>query len=442
MIGIRREDKSRWEARVPLVPDDLQRLIGAQGLAFTVQTSPIRAIPPQAFAAAGAAVADDLAGCPIVVGVKEIPKELFERGKVYVFFSHTIKGQPANMPMLRRLMELGCTLIDYERIVDSSGRRLVFFGRFAGLAGMIETLWALGQRLKLEGVANPFERVQRAHQYRDLAHAKDEVSAIGAAIRRAGLPPALRPLVIGLTGYGNVSLGAQEILDLLPVQTVAPDELERLPADGGCYKVVFKEEHLVARRDPSRPFELQEYYKQPELYRSKFFPHVRHLTALVNCIYWEPKYPRLITNAELRELWAARTLPQPLPRREGSVKPPRLRVIGDISCDINGSIECTVKATEPGAPTFVYEPATGQVRDGLAGDGPVVMAVDILPCELPVDASRHFSHALSPFMPALAKANFAGSFEQSGLPEELKRATIVWRGELTEGYKYLKRHVV
>jgi alpha-aminoadipic semialdehyde synthase len=428
-IGIRREDKSTWEARVPLVPADVRRLVAEHGLEVTVQSSPIRAFSAEAYREAGATVADDLADCPIILGVKEIPPACLEAGKAYMFFSHTIKGQPANMPMLRRLMELRGHLIDYEKIVDDQGRRLVFFGRFAGLAGMIDTLWTLGRRLKHEGVDSPFALVRPSHEYEDLAEVRREIAAVGQSIRRDGLPEAIRPLVCGFAGYGQVSRGAQEIFDLLPVEEVAPAELESVePAARHCYKVVFREEHLVERVDDSSPFELKEYYDQPERYRAAFFPHVRHLSVLVTGIYWEPKYPRLITQAQFRELYSG-------PER------PRLRVIGDITCDVDGSVACTVRATDPGNPVYVYDPETGEAQDGVAGNGPVVLAVDLLPCELPVDASIAFSEALSPFIPGLAGADFSTSPAQSGLPPELARALIVYRGELTEPYRYLKEHV-
>jgi hypothetical protein len=432
MIGIRREDKSKWEARAPLTPDDVRRLSADHGAQFQVQTSPIRRFRDDEYRAAGASIVDDLRDCPIVLGVKEIPVKYLEPKKTYVFFSHTIKGQAANMPMLRRIMELGCTLIDYERIVDERGRRLVFFGHYAGLAGMIDTLWTLGQRLAHEGIANPFTQVRRAYDYDNVEHAKREIAKIGDQIKRAGLPAALQPLVCGFAGYGNVSLGAQEIFDLLPVREIKPHELVNVPpAARECYKVVFREEHmaeLTAGKSGGAPFDLQDYYHHPEKYRGKFFPYVQHLTALVNCIYWEPKYPRLITNAQLRELFGRPTRP-------------RLRVIGDVSCDIDGSIECTVRATEPGDPVYVYEPKTGQVHSGVAGDGPVVLAVDILPCELPVDASTYFGHSLDPFLPALARADFAKPLNQCGLPPELTRATIVYQGKLTEPYRYLEEKV-
>lgn len=428
MIGIRREDKSKWEARAPLAPDAVRDLITRHGIPVHVQSSPIRAFRDDEYRAAGATVGDDLRACPIIFGVKEIPAALLEPSKTYVFFSHTIKGQSYNMPMLRRLMELGCTLIDYEKIVDERGRRLVFFGRYAGLAGMIDSLWALGQRLKHEGIENPFTQVRRAFEYKNLEHAQREIGALGDQIRRHGLPPAINPFVCGFAGYGHVSGGAQEIYDLLPTREISPAELPMAAPAAACYKVVFREEHMVEPLAGAGRFELQDYYQHPEKYRAAFFPHVPHLTLLVNCIYWEAKYPRLVTCAQLRELFGGPTRP-------------RLRVIGDISCDIAGSIECTVKATDPGDPVFVYEPRTGQVRDGVAGDGPVILAVDILPCELPVDATTYFGSTLEPFIPALVRADLNRPLAESGLPPELLRATIVHKGRLTEPYQYLAKKV-
>lgn len=428
MIGIRHEDKSEWEARAPLVPDDVRCLMREHGLRFCVQRSATRVFRDEAYRDAGAVVADDLRDCPLIMGVKEIPTEKLEPGKTYVYFAHVIKAQPANMPALRRLVELGCTLIDYERIVDDQNRRLVFFGRFAGLAGMIDTLWAFGQRLGHEGIDTPFARLKPAHEYGDLEHVQHEFARVAEVIRRDGLPAAIRPLVCGFAGYGQVSQGAQFIYDLLPVQELSPGELAAVRPDAStCYKVVFHEKHMVRRGDASEPFGLQEYYEHPERYRADFFRHVPHLSILVNCIYWESKYPRLITREQFRELYA--------------VGPPRLRVIGDITCDIDGSLACTTRATEPSSPIYVYDPATGETRDGVTGNGPVVLAVDFLPCELPVDASEYFSRTLCPFMPALGRADFARPLEASGLPPELQRATIVYNGKLTEPYRYLESRI-
>ena len=428
MIGIRHEDKSKWEGRVPLVPADVKQLTDEHGIAFQVQNSPTRVFDAQAYQAAGATSADNLDACPIILGVKEIPPERFEPNKTYVFFSHTIKAQPANMPALRRMIELGCTLIDYERIVDDEGRRLVFFGRYAGLAGMIDTLWSLGRRLQHEGIENPFSRVRPAHQYDHLEHFKREFAGVADEIRDQGLPVQITPFVCGFAGYGQVSLGAQAIYDLLPTHTVSPRELAGLAPDSKtCYKVVFHEEHLAERTDAAHPFDLSEYYLHPELYRACFFPHVEHLTILVNCIYWEPKYPCLITHEQFRQLYAT--------------DQPRLRAIGDITCDIDGSLACTTHATTPDNPVYVYDSATGETVAGVAGRGPVVLAVDFLPCELPLDASIHFSNSFKPFVPGLAGADFSRTLEQSGLPLELQRATIVYKGQLTEPYRYLEPEI-
>lgn len=427
-IGIRREDKSPWEARVPLTPTDVQVLMKDGGLRFQLQESPTRRFPAAAYRDLGVPVVDDLRDCPIIIGVKEIPADLFEANKTYLFFSHTIKAQPMNMPMLRRIVELGCTLIDYERIVDERGRRLVFFGNYAGLAGMIDALWTLGQRLRHEGIKCPLADVRRAFEYDNLQHAQQAIAAIGARIRSEGLPAEVQPLVCGFAGYGNVSRGAQAIYDLLPTQEVTPEDLPDVQAAANtCYKVVFREEHLV-QPTAGGVFNVEDYYAHPEKYTGTFARHLPHLSILMNCIYWEPKYPRVVTCEQLRRLYADQTQP-------------RLRVIGDITCDVEGSIECTVRATEPGDPVYVYEPRTGQVHNGIAGDGPVILAVDILPCELPIDASTYFGESLRPFMPSLATADFGRSLEQSGLRRELQRATIVYRGELTPTYAYLAPHI-
>ena len=187
-IGIRREDKNPWERRVPLVPSQVARLIGEHELTIHVQPSDQRIFPDEEYRKAGAKVQEDLSSCQAILGVKEMPLAFFERGKTYLFFSHTIKGQPYNMPMLQRMMALQCQLIDYERIIDEKNRRLVLFGRHAGLAGMIETLRALGERLSLEGVPgsqNPFSEIKPAYRYENLTEAKTHLSHLLDAVRRA-----------------------------------------------------------------------------------------------------------------------------------------------------------------------------------------------------------------------------------------------------------------
>ena len=432
-IGLRREDKSEWERRVPITPHDAAQLQQEHGLQVIAQTSPIRAYRDPEFVQAGVEVQEDMSPCPLILGIKEMPIDFFEPGKSYVFFAHVIKGQPYNMPMLQRMLDLGCTLIDYERVVDEQGRRLIFFGWHAGVAGMIDTLWALGQRLAWEGIANPFTELGQTHTYHDLAEAKEALGHVAARIRAGGLPQEITPLIVGMAGYGNVSRGAQEMLDLLPVREIEPEQVAAVAADADAsqhhiYKAVFKEWHMVEPASPDLTFELQDYYQHPEKYQGVFEQYVPHLTVLVNAIFWTERYPRLLTRSYLKSLFEQEAHP-------------RLRVIGDISCDVEGAIECTLKSTEPGDPVYVYEPLTGEITDGYAGPGVVVMAVDILPSELPREASSYFSHVLQPFIPALAHCDYSVPFEELDLPPEIKRAVIVHRGKLTPDYEYIQEYL-
>ncbi len=432
-IGIRREDKSKWERRVPLIPADVTLLKEKSGIQTVIQPSEIRIYPDDEYRRAGALVEEDVSDCPVVFAVKEIPVGFIQPEKTYMFFSHTIKGQSYNMPLLRRLMEYKCQLIDYERVVDEQNQRLIFFGRHAGMAGMTDTLWSLGQRLKIEGIANPFARMKPAHEYDSVEQIKAAVAEIGVQLARDGVPAEIAPLVIGFAGYGNVSQGAQSIIEPLPLVEITAAEL----ADKGAaalddpkkvYKVVFTEEDMVIPRNDGTTFELQDYYQHPEKYRSRFDNYTPHLSVLVNCIFWDTQYPRLVTKKFLKQLFAAG-------------QSPRLKVIGDISCDVEGSIEATLKATLPDNPVFVYDPEHDRAIDGFAGPGLVIMAVDILPSELPRLASEDFSIILRDFVPEIAAADYAGGFGDCRLPASIKRAVILYHGELTPDYQFMEKFI-
>ncbi len=430
LIGIRREDKNQWEARTPLTPKHVKRLKQDFDISVVVQPSPIRAFSEEEYTDAGASINEDLSNCPVVFAVKEIPSNFFLEKKTYVFFSHTIKGQDYNMPMLKTMMEKKCTLIDYERIVDRDNRRLVFFGRFAGLAGMIDTLWSLGQRLERLGVSSPFCEIKKTLEYDGLSDAMSHLKVIGEKIINEGIPAELGPLVIGIAGYGNVSKGAQEILEPFDPIELSPDQLLEEYDSLDCskiYKVIFKEIHLAKRKD-GESFELQQYYSHPELYEANFSKYAPYLTVLVNSIYWDERYPRLLTKGFVRS-------------HVGSDEW-KLLVIGDISIDIDGAIEFTGKATKSDCPSFVYDPVKDAMIDGFKGNGIVVMAVDNLPCELPKDASDVFSDSLYPFVEAIAKANYdVEGFENLDLPFEVKKAVILFDGKLTPEYQYIDSYL-
>lgn len=426
-IGIRHEDKYKLERRAPLTPRHVARLVKQKKLDIIVQSSEKRIFGDEEYRKAGAKISSDLKKCSVIFGVKEIPADFFEEGKTYVFFAHVVKGQSYNMGMLRKMMELKCNLIDYEKIVDEQGKRLIFFGRYAGMAGMIDSLWALGLRLKEKGFNTRLLKLKQAHHYNSLKEAKDDISWIGQLIAENGIPHELRPFVIGVTGYGNVSQGAQEIIGLLPVKEIAAEKLlelgkrRKLP-DNIVYKVIFKEEDLVEHIH-GEPFDLHDYYSNPQDYRSVFEKYVPHLSMLINCIYWDKRYPRLITKDYLNALY--------------SHAEPRIKVIGDISCDVEGSVECTLKPTEIDDPIFVYNPFDREINMGYKGPGILVMAVDILPAELPADASDGFADVLVNFIKPIADADFSEHFDDLDLPKAIKKGLILHNGELTPDYKYI-----
>ena len=432
-IGIRREDKNQWERRVPLIPTHVRELIQNHPLDISLQPSAIRIFSDSDYEREGAKIEGDLSSCSVILAVKEIPLSFFEKGKVYVFFSHTTKGQMHNMPMLKKMIDQECTLIDYEKITDDKGQRLLFFGKQAGQAGMINTLWALGRRLLQKGKKTPFLSIRQAHKHESLVEAKEEVKKVGWTIAQQGLDSALIPLVFGFAGYGHVSQGAQGVFDLLPFEEINPENLtaffqERNFLANRVYKVVFKEQHMVKPRSSDQKFELLDYYDHPQKYTPVFESYLPYLTVLVNCIYWTPRYPRLVTKKFLSRIWKTEDLP-------------RLQVIGDISCDVGGSVECTVHATNPGNPVFVYDPMTGKATDGFEGRGVVVMAVDNLPAEISLESSLAFSQALKPFVPSLARADFSGDLAHCSLPASVKRAVILYRGEFTSDYQYMEKFI-
>jgi alpha-aminoadipic semialdehyde synthase len=368
----------------------------------------------------------------VIFGVKEIPEEKILPGKAYVFFSHTVKGQKAGRPLLKKIIQSGSTLIDYEKITDDQNRRLIYFGRFAGDAGAIDILSLMGEYWNHHGLATPLTDIRRAHQYPTSAAAKAHIRAVGQIIRLNGLPTELSPLSIGILGYGNVSSGAQQVFDCLPNRHIAPADLPGLVQAGQSdsktvYICIFKEKDIVRAKNGD-PFDLQDYYRHPERYESIFAQYLPFLTLLVNAVYWEARYPRFVTWQDLKQLFQA-------------YAKPKLSGIADITCDTHGSMECNMRATDSSKPAYLCDPLTGTTTDGHLGDGIVLLAVDNLPCELPYDASTFFSHQLKPMAVNIVAANFDLPLEDSGLCPEVRKAVIIYQGQLTPSYEYLRAYL-
>ena len=258
------------------------------------------------------------------------------------------------------------------------------------------------------------------------------MSLVGQIIAEKGLPKEIQPLVIGFTGYGNVSMGAQEICGLLPVKEISTEKLLELKnrkdlPNNIIFKVVFKEKHISEHIDKNVEFDLYDYYRNPQKYVSKFEQYIPHLTVIMNCMYWDARYPRIVTKDYLEKLYSAGN--------------PKLTVIGDITCDANGSIECTNHGTEIEDPIFIYNPLSRTYTMGYKGEGILDMAVDILPSELPRDASDGFADALANFIKPIVFADYDLPFEDLDLPKSLKKALILHNGKFTHEYEYLNEYL-
>lgn len=379
---------------------------------FIVQPCTKRVFGNAEYERAGAEISDNLAKCDLVLGVKEVPIEELLSGKTYMFFSHTHKGQPHNMPLLAAIVAQRIRLIDYELLANSDGHRLVAFGRHAGIAGFINALHGLGDKLLRLGYRTPFLHVGLAHQYTDVADAR-------AALRRIGgvQVPTISPLVFVFTGgHGRVSKGAQEMFAELPNHCwIRPDELpaavSSAPSDGRIYGCVVEPADYLEHVGGA-PFSMDEFKARPESFRSTFHETIApYASVIVNGVYWEPRHPRLLTKEQASRLGDRS----------------RLLAIADISCDIGGSIEFTDRATTIDSPFFHYNPS-GKAGDRQATSGIQVMSVDNLPSQLPRDASEHFGRALTPLVGMLV----------SGLSDEvLEQATICRDGRLAERYSSL-----
>jgi alpha-aminoadipic semialdehyde synthase len=279
---------------------------------------------------------------------------------------------------------------------------------------MIDGFQGLGQRLLADGFSNPFLNIPMSFMHADLAEAKKAVSAVGEQIKRIGLHANLGPIVICFTGDGNVSNGAREIFDLLPHEYIKVSELKNLANDiksgkrsaNKVYAVQVTTEMVRPKAnsglDANKPVEFNHYVAHPEMYEPCFHENIApYITMLVNGIYWEARFPRLLTKAQLKDLWA-----------KGNRN---LRVVADISCDINGSCELLSHSTTIEKPYFTYYPETAEESDEIDNKGILVLGVDILPSELPRDASHHFSKALVELLPPVLSST--GATDQDPLAD-------------------------
>ncbi|KAK8503220.1 hypothetical protein V6N13_025979 [Hibiscus sabdariffa] len=434
VVGILSESVNKWERRVPLTPSHCARLLHSgrekTGVArIIVQPSTKRIHHDSLYEDVGCQISDDLSECGLILGIKQPKLDMILPNRAYAFFSHTHKAQKENMPLLDKILAEGVSLYDYELIVGDHGRRLLAFGKYAGRAGMIDFLRGLGQRYLSLGYSTPFLSLGASYMYPSLAAAKAAVITVGEEIASQGLPSGICPVVFVFTGSGNVSLGAQEIFKLLPHTFVEPSKLPELFGKGRnvtskrvyqVYGCIVTSRDMVEHKDSSKMFDKADYYAHPEHYNPIFHEKIApYASVIVNCMYWERRFPRLLSTKQIQEL-----------KKKGCP----LVGISDITCDIEGSIEFVNQTTSIDSPFFRYDPTTDSYHNDMDGNGIICSAVDILPTEFAKEASQHFGDILSQFVGSLAATT-----DFTKLPAHLKRACISHGGTLTSLYEYIPR---
>ena len=412
---IRKEHKNDWERRTPIVPSDGAELV-EKGFPISVESSEIRIYSDSDYDTAGLS----LDGCPekgeFIVGIKEPPVSSIKHGQVHLAFSHTIKGQDYNMGLLQKFIDEKATLLDYEPIVDDTGKRTIAFGRFAGIAGAIDTFCIAGQKHKVRAEQSPLSEVKQTWQYGCIEKVKEHFTAID--IEQG------EPVQVLIVGTGNVGKGSEEVCQWLGLPKVDISLLLEGKQPQGSWYAVASSRHINEHIE-GKAFDMQDFVDfGVEKYRSTFDQLLGKFNILLQTPYWTDKYPKHLSRDRMLE---------------NKEKLPL--AIGDISCDINGSLECTTKASDIDMPAFTYDVKTGISKNGVSAEGISVMSIDNLPCELSLDASKHFSSALKNYMPNLINLDLSKSFDECGLIPELARAVIVYKGELTPNYQYLTKYL-
>jgi saccharopine dehydrogenase (NAD+, L-lysine forming) len=395
-IGIIKEGKTPVDRRTPLTPEQC-RLVMQQypEAVVVVQSSKVRSFTDDEYQEQGVEVVQSLEDCDIIMGVKEIPVEWLMEGKTYMFFSHTIKQQPQNRKLLQEILRKNITLIDYECLKDNSGERVVAFGRYAGIVGAYNGLRTYGQRYNLFDLTP-------AYQCKDLEEMKQEFVKIK-----------LPPVQIVVTGRGRVARGAEEVLKGAGATYVSPGEYLQGTWDYPVYTLLASSDYYA--RTDGQAWDSNYFYKNPGKVVSAFPRYLPKTDILVAAAFWHPKSPVLFTEEDMR-------------------KPEfKVKVIADITCDINGSIPSTKRATEIIEPVYDFNPHTGKIHDPYSHpDNVSVMAIDNLPCELPRDASQAFGEQLiTNVFPALLSKE-KGTVVQG--------AIIASSGKLCSSFEYLEEY--
>lgn len=398
-VGIIREEKVPHDKRVPFTPVQCKYLMEQfPETKIAVQPCSYRCYSNEEYRAHGIALQEDLSDCDLLLGVKEVPPDMLIPGKKYMFFSHTIKKQEHNRKLIKAILQKRVSMIDYECLVDEEGHRVIGFGRYAGLVGAYNGIMAYGLKYGLFEIKAAHLCLDKKEMFREL--------------ERISLPN----IKIVVTGGGRVANGALETLGMMGMRKVTAYEFLHYSFREPVYVHLRSEEYHKAK--DGTLFSSQVFHAHPEKFDCTFASSNSFASScdlLMHCTYWDPRAPVLFTKEQMRD-----------PRF-------RISVIADITCDIEGSIPSTLRASTIEDKFYGYNPGTERIEEPFAPSTITVMAVDNLPCELPRDASEGFGkHLMERVMP-LALTKDDGMIE---------RATIAKDGKLMPRFEYLSDYAL
>jgi alanine dehydrogenase len=395
-FGIIKERKNPPDRRVVFSPNELTKLKQTYHDAIVeVESSDIRIFSDVQYQSMGITVTDDVSGCDVLFGVKEVPVENLIPNKSYFFFSHTIKKQPYNQKLLKAILEKNIDLYDHETIVDDQNRRLIGFGKYAGMVGVYNGIRAFGIKFELFKLPKAETLVGK--------------DALIMHLKRINLP-ALKFVV---TGTGKVGSGAKEILDAIKVKEIT---VENYLTKNYSQPVYIQLDVLeYNKRIDGQVIDFRDFLAHPDEYVSDFEKFTKVSDIYFAGHFYGAGAPMILT----REMLNASDC--------------KLKVVADISCDVKGPIACTLRSSTIEEPIYGYFPLEDREVEVFHPAAIVVMAVDNLPCEIPKDASEGFGEQ---FMEHVIPAFFNG--DKDGI---LQRAKITEKGRLTERFSYLQDYV-
>ena len=394
-IGLIAEGKIPADSRVALTPAQCKWLRQHHPhIKITVQSSANRCFSDKEYAAGGITVADDLKDCDIILGIKEVPVEMLIENKTYLFFSHTKKLQSYNRHLLQEIIRKNITLIDYECLEHEDGTRIIGFGFFAGIVGAHNGMMAYGNRTSLFKL----DRVNSGKNFQHLIHTY------------FGLK--LPPIKIAVTGSGRVAHGVLEIMNLMGIHEVEPEDYCEKEFVYPVY-VHLKGADLYKHKIDGN-YSRKHFHANPEQYDSLFSNYLACTDILMNGVYWEKTIPRLFKLEDL------------------SRQDFRIKTIADITDDMGGSVPCNIGDSTIADPVYGVDKISFHKTAAYLENVVDVMAVGNLPNELPRDASRYFGEQLIKYV---FTDLFSG--EETRL---INAATIIKKGKLNEGYEYMKEY--